>query len=78
MAIEDGGPSDAPGGPLDFIENSHLSYIIPKATSLDLEEASQDVDGTGSLFDAIEQRQALFFGPSLALTKSLSGLDSIN
>ncbi|KAL2756213.1 hypothetical protein ACRALDRAFT_1042683 [Sodiomyces alcalophilus JCM 7366] len=61
MAIEDGEPSDTLRGSLDFIESSHLSYIIPKATNLDLEEASQDADDTGSLFDTIEQRQTLFF-----------------
>ncbi|ROT36951.1 hypothetical protein SODALDRAFT_335168 [Sodiomyces alkalinus F11] len=62
MAIDDGASSDALGrGPFDIIESSHLSYIIPKATNLDLEEASQDADDTGNLFDAIEKRQELFF-----------------
>lgn len=46
----------------DFVENAFLTYIIPKATNLDLEEAFKDVEDTGALLDSIERRDSLFFG----------------
>ncbi|KAF4810652.1 hypothetical protein CGCTS75_v014519 [Colletotrichum tropicale] len=45
----------------EFIENAFLTYIIPKATNLNLEEAFKDVDDTQALFDSIERRENLFF-----------------
>lgn len=62
MAVDDLRGSDPLDGAFSFIENSYLSYIVPKATDLDLELASQDAEDTGSLFDTIEQRKSLFFG----------------
>ncbi|TDZ22293.1 hypothetical protein Cob_v005131 [Colletotrichum orbiculare MAFF 240422] len=59
MAIQDGGREPAVVG--DFVENSFLSYIIPRATNLVLEEAFKDVDDTKALFDSIERRDSLFF-----------------
>ncbi|KAF9870024.1 hypothetical protein CkaCkLH20_12504 [Colletotrichum karsti] len=45
----------------DFIEHAFLTYIIPKATNLDLEEAFKDVEDTQAYFDNIERRENLFF-----------------
>lgn len=54
----------------EFIENAFLTYIIPKATNLNLEEAFKDVDDTQALFDSIERRENLFFGVFLFLQTS--------
>lgn len=62
MADDEGGLRSSPNGVSDFVENSFLSYIIPQATDLDLEELSTEASGTGSVFDSIEQRKTLFFG----------------
>ncbi|KAL0936571.1 uncharacterized protein CTRU02_208786 [Colletotrichum truncatum] len=59
MAVE--GHRPEPVAVEDFIENAFLSYMVPKATSLDLEEAFKDVDDTKALFDSIERRDSLFF-----------------
>lgn len=64
MAIDDPRGGDPLDEAFSFIEGSFLSYIVPKATDLDLEVASQDVEDTGSLFDTIAQRESLFFGQS--------------
>ncbi|RBQ94520.1 hypothetical protein VDGD_08778 [Verticillium dahliae] len=61
MADDEGGLRSSPNGVSDFVENSFLSYIIPQATDLDLEELSTEATGTGSVFDSIEQRKTLFF-----------------
>lgn len=53
-----------PAAVADFIENAFLSYFIPKATNLNLEEAFRGVDDTKALFDSIARRDALFFGKS--------------
>ncbi|WYZ42850.1 hypothetical protein EsH8_VI_000549 [Colletotrichum jinshuiense] len=50
-----------PAAVADFIENAFLSYFIPKATNLNLEEAFRGVDDTKALFDSIARRDALFF-----------------
>lgn len=62
MAIDDMGSRADLDGALEFIESSHLSYMIPNTTNLDLEDVSQDAEDTGSLFDTIEQRESLYFG----------------
>ncbi|KAF6833731.1 hypothetical protein CPLU01_05329 [Colletotrichum plurivorum] len=49
----------------DFVENAFLTYIIPKATNLDLEEAFKDVEDTGALLDSIERRDSLFFDETI-------------
>jgi hypothetical protein len=57
---------DDQSSPSDFIENSYVTYIIPFATDLNLEELFNGADDSGADFDSIEQRQSLFFGdPSL-------------
>lgn len=62
MALDEISEMDHIDGAFSFIENSHLSYIVPRATNLDLEEVSQNVDDTRTLFDTIEKRQYLYFG----------------
>ena len=46
----------------DLIESSYLTYIIPLATNLSLEELFQDVEDSKSVFDSVERRTSLFFG----------------
>jgi hypothetical protein len=62
MALDEISNMDPIDGAFSFIENSYLSYIIPRATDLDLEEVSQDLEDTGALFETIEKRQSLYFG----------------
>lgn len=58
--------SFAPPDPsLNFAEHSHLTYIIPSSTAIDLEDAFKDIEAGKSVFDHIEQRESLFFGMSV-------------
>lgn len=52
----------APDPSLSFAEHSHLTYIFPSATNIDLEDAFKDIEAGTSVFDYIEQRESLFFG----------------
>ncbi|KAM0347081.1 hypothetical protein ACHAPU_005020 [Fusarium lateritium] len=45
----------------EFAEQSHLSYLIPEDTNLDLEAAFKDVEPGKSILDSIKRRDALFF-----------------
>ncbi|KAM0236244.1 hypothetical protein ACHAP5_009453 [Fusarium lateritium] len=45
----------------EFAEQSHLSYLIPEDTNLDLEAAFKDVEPGKSVLDSIKRRDALFF-----------------
>lgn len=49
----------------EFAEQSHLSYLIPEDTNLDLESAFKDVEPGKSILDSIKRRDALFFGKRL-------------
>ncbi|KAK0392713.1 hypothetical protein NLU13_2208 [Sarocladium strictum] len=54
--------SFAPPDPsINFAEQSHLTYVIPSATAIDLEDAFKDIETGTSVFDHIEQRESLFF-----------------
>ncbi|OLN95895.1 hypothetical protein CCHL11_04998 [Colletotrichum chlorophyti] len=59
MAVDD--QVREPTAVVEFLENAFLTYFIPKATNLDLEDAVKDVDDTQALFDSIERRDSLFF-----------------
>lgn len=46
-----------------FLENSHLTYLVPYATDFQVEDAfSQHDSASKGPFDGIEQREWLFFG----------------
>ncbi|KAH7266984.1 TRAPP trafficking subunit Trs65-domain-containing protein [Fusarium redolens] len=45
----------------EFAEQSHLSYLIPESTNLDLEAAFKDVEPGKSILDSIKRRDTLFF-----------------
>ncbi|KAL5626249.1 hypothetical protein FOBRF1_000592 [Fusarium oxysporum] len=45
----------------EFAEQSHLSYLIPENTNLDLEAAFKDVEPGKSILDSIKRRDTLFF-----------------
>ncbi|CVK89448.1 uncharacterized protein FMAN_04308 [Fusarium mangiferae] len=45
----------------EFAEQSHLSYLIPENTDLDLETAFKDVEPGKSILDSIKRRDTLFF-----------------
>ncbi|UZP44358.1 hypothetical protein NXS19_012170 [Fusarium pseudograminearum] len=45
----------------EFAEQSHLSYLIPEDTSLDLEAAFKGVEPGKSILESIKRRDALFF-----------------
>lgn len=49
----------------EFAEQSHLSYLIPEDTNLDLEAAFKDIEPGKSILDSIKRRDALFFGEHL-------------
>ncbi|GJC99676.1 hypothetical protein ColKHC_08502 [Colletotrichum higginsianum] len=51
-----------PAAVAGFIDNAFLTYFIPEATNLDLEEAFKGVDDTKALFDSIKRRDTLYFG----------------
>ncbi|KAF4960713.1 hypothetical protein FSARC_10392 [Fusarium sarcochroum] len=45
----------------EFAEQSHLSYLIPEDTNLDLEAAFKDLEPGNSILDSIKRRDGLFF-----------------
>ncbi|RKL43409.1 hypothetical protein BFJ72_g4233 [Fusarium proliferatum] len=45
----------------EFAEQSHLSYLIPENTDLDLEASFKDVEPGKSILDSIKRRDTLFF-----------------
>ncbi|KAF4427400.1 TRAPP trafficking subunit trs65 domain-containing [Fusarium acutatum] len=45
----------------EFAEKSHLSYLVPENTDLDLEAAFKDVEPGKSILDSIKRRDTLFF-----------------
>lgn len=45
-----------------FAEQSHLAYLIPPATDLELEDLFKDIAEGSSIIDSIKQRDSLFFG----------------
>ncbi|KAF5629551.1 hypothetical protein F25303_10211 [Fusarium sp. NRRL 25303] len=49
----------------EFAEQSHLSYLIPENTDLDLETAFKDVEPGKSILDSIKRRDTLFFDETL-------------
>jgi hypothetical protein len=46
----------------DFIERSHLTYVVPSRTNIDLEKAFENVDASRPILESIQQRATLFFG----------------
>ncbi|KYK58189.1 hypothetical protein DCS_05202 [Drechmeria coniospora] len=44
-----------------FADKSYLSYLVPKETDLDLDQALKGCEKDASVLDSIEQRDALFF-----------------
>ncbi|TKW53179.1 hypothetical protein CTA1_12931 [Colletotrichum tanaceti] len=54
-----------PAAVADFIDNAFLTYFIPEATNLDLEEAFKGVDDTKALFDSIKRRDILYFDETI-------------
>ncbi|KZL70760.1 hypothetical protein CI238_09420 [Colletotrichum incanum] len=50
-----------PAAVADFVDNAFLTYFIPEATNLDLEEAFKGVEDTKALFDSIKRRDTLYF-----------------
>src|SRR6478735_4319006 len=55
----------------EFAEQSHLSYLIPEDTNLDLESAFKNVEPGKSILESIKRRDALFFGESLPISRTL-------
>ncbi|KAF5000662.1 hypothetical protein FGRMN_1595 [Fusarium graminum] len=51
----------------EFAEQSHLSYLIPEDTNLDLEAAFKDVEPGKSILDSIKYRDALFFDETVTV-----------
>jgi len=45
-----------------FVEQSYLTYMVPSETNINLEQAFESSEGSGSLLDAIPKRDLLFFG----------------
>ncbi|QPH01040.1 hypothetical protein C2857_005232 [Epichloe festucae Fl1] len=45
----------------DFVKQSYLTYAIPAATDIDLEQAFRDVEAGKSILESIQQRDSLFF-----------------
>lgn len=45
-----------------FAEQSHLAYLIPPATDLELEDLFKNISEGSSIIDSIKQRDSLFFG----------------
>jgi ABC-type uncharacterized transport system involved in gliding motility auxiliary subunit len=72
MAINNlkNGPGQWTSVDLAFVEHSYLTYIVPLATDLNLEEAFKNVEDTRSLFGSIDQRSSIFFGRSEAKGKN--------
>jgi hypothetical protein len=45
-----------------FAEQSHLTYVVPSATGLELEDLFEDAEQGQSIIDSIQRRESLFFG----------------
>ena len=60
----------------EFAEQSHLSYLIPEDTNLDLEPAFKNVEPGKSILESIKRRDALFFGESLSISRTLSVINT--
>lgn len=60
----------APDQTLGFAEKSHLTYIIPSETRIDLDAAFRHIKPDTSVVDSIEQRESLFFGTLCAATST--------
>ena len=45
-----------------FLGRSYLTYMVPFATNLELEEALQHPDGPGKAVEELQKREWLFFG----------------
>ncbi|SPN96891.1 uncharacterized protein DNG_00411 [Cephalotrichum gorgonifer] len=54
-------PGEVEGTDARFVEQSHLTYVIPHETDLDIDEAFQSVDPSVSILDSIPRRESLFF-----------------
>ncbi|TPX07011.1 uncharacterized protein E0L32_011079 [Thyridium curvatum] len=64
---------DTQGGDQDFLQQSHLSYIVPYATDFDIEQVLREgEDSHKALFESIEQRPWLFFGMRQRVAPMLS------
>lgn len=61
-----------------FAEQSYLTYVVPAATDLELDDLFKEVEQGQSIIDSIEQRESLFFGtyPHLASSRTFSYLYS--
>ncbi|KAJ4010211.1 hypothetical protein NW752_004885 [Fusarium irregulare] len=51
----------------EFAEQSHLSYLIPEDTNLDLEPAFKNVEPGKSILESIKRRDALFFDETVTV-----------
>lgn len=45
-----------------FAEQSHLAYVVPEATGMELEDLFKEAEQGQSIIDSIIQRESLFFG----------------
>lgn len=45
-----------------FADRSHLSYLVPASTNLELEDFFKDVEQGRPVTDSVKQRESLFFG----------------
>lgn len=45
-----------------FVENSQITYLVPSATNINLEQLFKDADDSQAVFDSVDRRESLFFG----------------
>ncbi|KFH47912.1 hypothetical protein ACRE_011370 [Hapsidospora chrysogenum ATCC 11550] len=50
-----------------FAEKSHLTYVVPSATGLELEDLFKDAEQGQSIIDSIQRRESLFFDETVDL-----------
>ena len=62
MAVPENDAAPSDGSEARFVEQSHLSYMIPYETDLNLEEAFKSADLSRPLIESIPSRESLFFG----------------
>lgn len=62
MAVPENDAPPSEGSEARFVEQSHLSYMIPYETDLNLEEAFETVDLSRPLVESLPRRKSLFFG----------------
>lgn len=62
MAVPENDAPSSEGSDARFVEQSHLSYMIPYETDLNLEEQFKSLDPSRPLIDSIPRRKSLFFG----------------